>query len=344
VAAPCNARPRIASVMSTPMARPVGPVCRAASRRSVPAPHPISSTVDPMGMRSIACGFPTPAKEDVTSAGSAASSVASYPNIFAAYSGPRWKWKSPAGDAATREYIVWTSVRRLATSKPIGHATATGPPVRTKRLSDSLANDHRAANRVQVLSTNSIRVLWTRGNVGEHQLKKGVPILGRERAIESPLETDRGRRLAAEAPATDRPGKRARPDFNVIRQRAEPGGALEERGGADLGARRKLRPSHVAHHQGMPGEDEPGFGTSRPIGDEQRHMLGRVTGRVEDVNPDVADGQLLTIFQAHLYNAVDRLVHAIRRTRRLGQCAAAGTMIRMHVRINHMHDAHPRVP
>ena len=46
-------------------------------RRSVPAPQPTSSTTWPSGMRPMACGLPTPAKDDVTVEGSAASSVAS---------------------------------------------------------------------------------------------------------------------------------------------------------------------------------------------------------------------------------------------------------------------------
>ena len=97
------ARARIDSVMSTPIARPPAPTWRAASSKSVPAPQPMSTTVAPTGNGPTACGFPTPANEDVTSLGNAASSLRSYPSTVAAYCGPRWKWKSPSGAAATRE-------------------------------------------------------------------------------------------------------------------------------------------------------------------------------------------------------------------------------------------------
>ena len=45
--AAARARSAIASVMSTPMARPSGPTAFAANSRSIPAPQPMSTTVAP---------------------------------------------------------------------------------------------------------------------------------------------------------------------------------------------------------------------------------------------------------------------------------------------------------
>ena len=48
----------MASVMSTPITRPVGPTWRAARKQSNPAPLPRSSTVSPGFMAATACGLP----------------------------------------------------------------------------------------------------------------------------------------------------------------------------------------------------------------------------------------------------------------------------------------------
>ena len=48
----------MASVISTPMTRPVGPTFLAASRQSKPAPEPRSSTTSPGFKAANACGFP----------------------------------------------------------------------------------------------------------------------------------------------------------------------------------------------------------------------------------------------------------------------------------------------
>ncbi len=50
----------MASVMSTPMTRPVGPTLRAARMRSSPAPEPRSSTVSPGATSLKARGLPHP--------------------------------------------------------------------------------------------------------------------------------------------------------------------------------------------------------------------------------------------------------------------------------------------
>ena len=73
--APAIARSRIAAVMSTPIARPCGPIRLAARSKSVPAPHPMSSTTALPSIGAIACGFPTPANDAVTATGSCTSSI-----------------------------------------------------------------------------------------------------------------------------------------------------------------------------------------------------------------------------------------------------------------------------
>ena len=62
LAALARARSSIAAVMSTPIARPSGPVICAAISRSVPAPQPRSSTTCPGSMRPSVQWFATPAK------------------------------------------------------------------------------------------------------------------------------------------------------------------------------------------------------------------------------------------------------------------------------------------
>ncbi len=64
-----RARSSIDAVMSTPIARPDGPVIWAAMSRSVPAPHPRSSTISP-GVTGPCCqGLATPAKLAALSSG-----------------------------------------------------------------------------------------------------------------------------------------------------------------------------------------------------------------------------------------------------------------------------------
>ena len=50
----------ISCVMSTPITRPSGPTCRAASRQSKPAPLPRSISTSPGFRAAIACGLPQP--------------------------------------------------------------------------------------------------------------------------------------------------------------------------------------------------------------------------------------------------------------------------------------------
>ena len=127
----------------------------------------------------------------------------------------------------------------------------------------------------------------------------------------------------------------------MIRQRAEPRGAVEERIGSNLGAGRELGPAHIANHQCMPGQDEPRFGASRPIAHEQRHVLRGVARRVEDADAHITDGELLSVFQPNVFGSVNGLVHETGRTGGLRESATARTMIRMQVGLNHVHDAHP---
>jgi hypothetical protein len=46
-------------------------------------------------------------------------------------------------------------------------------------------------NGPQILGTDLSGVLWTPGNVGEHQLDEGVAFLCRKRPVNPPLEPDR---------------------------------------------------------------------------------------------------------------------------------------------------------
>ncbi|HEY6361403.1 MAG TPA: hypothetical protein VIX63_09875 [Vicinamibacterales bacterium] len=62
----------------------------------------MSTTIAPDESAAVRSGLATPAKDAVASAGSAASAVASYPSLSAAYAGPRWKWNSLEGSVATR--------------------------------------------------------------------------------------------------------------------------------------------------------------------------------------------------------------------------------------------------
>lgn len=67
-AAFARARSSISSVMSRPMARPVGPTRRAAISTSPPAPEPRSSTTSPSCSSATAVGTPQP--REAASAGS----------------------------------------------------------------------------------------------------------------------------------------------------------------------------------------------------------------------------------------------------------------------------------
>ncbi len=68
-AALSRARCNIAAVMSTPMTRPAWPAICAATSRSVPAPHPRSTTVSPGAMRPSENGSATPTKLSTLASG-----------------------------------------------------------------------------------------------------------------------------------------------------------------------------------------------------------------------------------------------------------------------------------
>src|SRR5947208_5446698 len=51
--------------------------------------------------------------------------------------------------------------------------------------------------------------------------------------------------------------------------------------------RRELRSADVAHHQGMTGHHEPGLVGPGPISDEQRHVLGSMSRRMQNLDGDV---------------------------------------------------------
>src|SRR5437867_3572721 len=68
-----------------------------------------------------------------------------------------------------------------------------------------------------------------RGNVAEHRRDERVALLRAERAIESPLETNRRRWLTAQAAAADRSGNRPGPHLDVIGEQAERRRRLVER-------------------------------------------------------------------------------------------------------------------
>jgi len=72
----CFALAIISSVMSTPIARPVGPTFLAARRMSIPAPEPRSSTVWPGSTSLNASGLPQPNAFTTASGGRASSSSA----------------------------------------------------------------------------------------------------------------------------------------------------------------------------------------------------------------------------------------------------------------------------
>jgi hypothetical protein len=62
---------------------------------------------------------------------------------------------------------------------------------------------------------------------------------------------------------------------------------------------------------------------------------------VEDPYAHIADGEFLSVLQPSIFGSVNGLVHEIGRTGGLRERAAARAMIRMHVCLNHMHNAHP---
>ena len=77
------------------------------------------------------------------------------------------------------------------------------------------------------------------------------------------------------------PAKAPGQDLEVVGQGCAAARRSEERARALLRARGELGAAHVAHHERVPGEDEPRLGTARPIGHHERHVLGRVARHME---------------------------------------------------------------
>ena len=94
--------------------------------------------------------------------------------------------------------------------------------------------------------------------VARGDLDERASLLRRKRAVESPLEPDRRRRLAAETPTQTELANAPRPDLDVVRQRAEVDRHSRRGAGASLSA---LNASQFVRAPGStcPLSDKSGF-------------------------------------------------------------------------------------
>jgi hypothetical protein len=90
----------------------------------------------------------------------------------------------------------------------------------------------------------------------------------------------------------------------MIGERAESVERVKERACARLhgvghlgGLLEQVGTSHVAHEHEVAREDAHRTGRRRLVGDHEREVLGRVPGRVQHVEADVADGNHIAVTQ-----------------------------------------------
>src|SRR5437773_9213736 len=108
--------------------------------------------------------------------------------------------------------------------------------------------------------------IWRRGwNIPQHRGNELVAVVETKRPVEPTLEANRGRRFAAQCPATDRSRKRAGPDLHVIRQAEQPSSTFIEKPRAFVRVARQLGSPHVADHQRVASENHPRFRASRAV-------------------------------------------------------------------------------
>src|SRR5215212_6143482 len=110
-------------VMSTPITRPSGVTFFAATKLSIPAPHPTSTTLSPGRSSPRLKGLPVPAKDSMEDSGMPSSHSSRYSSIRAKGL-PVWKWKPFCGLEATSAYSSLIASRKLLISRADCSTTA----------------------------------------------------------------------------------------------------------------------------------------------------------------------------------------------------------------------------
>jgi len=72
-------------------------------------------------------------------------------------------------------------------------------------------------------------------------------------------------------------------------------------------------------------------------------VLRRVTGRVEHAKRHIADRQLLVVREAGTLWRINRLVHDMARTNRVGKRSPSGDVIGVNVGVDDVRDTHTRL-
>ena len=113
--------------------------------------------------------------------------------------------------------------------------------------------------------------------------------------------------------------------------------------------RRRLPPevgtADVADEQRVSGQDEPGLGTAALIRHQQRDAVGRVAGRVDHLEADAADAQLVVVLDRQVTEPrLRRGMHADRGARLGRERLVAGDVVRVEVRLDNVGDREALAP
>jgi len=162
--------------------------------------------------------------------------------------------------------------------------------------------------------------------------------------IEPPLESQRGAGIAAHRATAGRAGEVGR----IERQRVIERSKLDEEAVVELFGESfgllgtvQVWAAGVPDEEGVSGQEEPRFGTSGLVGHEQADAVGGMTRRVEDPHLDVAQLELVPIFQrVEGKMRLRSLVEIDRRARLRRQPATAGEVVRLNVGLDDMRDPH----
>ena len=116
---------------------------------------------------------------------------------------------------------------------------------------------------------------------------------------------------------------------------------VEQHGRHRLLAPGQVRPPDRADEQGIAGDHEPGLFTATLVGNQQTDAVQGVARRVQHLDDDVAGLDHVVVVQRmerkfHEFGIA--LVQAVVRASQLRESAAAGIMIGMYVRVDHVRD------
>ena len=160
--------------------------------------------------------------------------------------------------------------------------------------------------------------------------------------IEAPLEADRRGRLGAHRPAAARRAGAVRGiDLHAVGQRLQHAAQrlpeiLRRRHTAEVGA------PDGADEQRVAREHEPWLRAACVIGDEHADRVGRVPGRVADLELDLAQTQRVAIDERHVREGhARRAMHVNGGLRGGAEVAVARDVIGVGVRLDHVGDREP---